>query len=198
MLLKCEPPPLHSERALARRDFEVGCSLGWDAYVWPAFNWCRGSNLCAGVAVQGADALHPGHPGPQVLHSAHSDWVTQLEHIPGELGSRRAAPAAWRLRRQGEAGCVVRSGLGSSAPVLPAGVPPPLSPDRCPPPPALHPALPPPRPPPDLGLVSSSLDASLAMLDLERRCLAARVTLHRKGVRTFGYSPAFSLVARWG
>lgn len=49
-----------------------------------------------------------------------------------------------------------------------------------------------------MGLISSSLDATLCMLDLERGKLAARVALHRKGVRTFGYSPAFSLVARWG
>ena len=48
-----------------------------------------------------------------------------------------------------------------------------------------------------MGLVSSSLDATLAMLDLERRKLVASVGLHRKPVRTFGYSPAFSLVARW-
>lgn len=49
----------------------------------------------------------------------------------------------------------------------------------------------------DVGLVSSSLDATLAVLDLERGKLSATVVLHRKGVRTFGYSPAFSLVARW-
>ena len=48
-----------------------------------------------------------------------------------------------------------------------------------------------------MGLVSSSLDATLAVLDLERGKLSATVALHRKGVRTFGYSPAFSLVARW-
>lgn len=47
-----------------------------------------------------------------------------------------------------------------------------------------------------MGLVSSSLDASLAILDLERRKVAATVSLHKKGVHTFGYSPAFSLVAR--
>lgn len=48
-----------------------------------------------------------------------------------------------------------------------------------------------------MGLVSSSLDATVCIHDLERGKLAARVTLHRKGVRTFGHSPAFSLVARW-
>ncbi|PRW05751.1 WD repeat-containing on Y chromosome-like [Chlorella sorokiniana] len=90
MLLKGEPPPLHSERPLApRKDYEV-------------------------------------------LHSGHSDWVTRVEHIP------------------------------------------------------------------DVGLVSSSLDATLAMLDLKRRKLVASVGLHRKPVRTFGYSPTFSLVASGG
>ncbi len=49
-----------------------------------------------------------------------------------------------------------------------------------------------------MGLVSSSLDSTLRMLDLERGVLAASVGVHRKGVRTFAHSPAFSLVARWG
>ncbi|KAL4420053.1 hypothetical protein ABPG77_007492 [Micractinium sp. CCAP 211/92] len=90
MLLKCDPPPLHTERQLAPgRDFEV-------------------------------------------LHSGHTDWVTCLQHIP------------------------------------------------------------------DVGLVSSSLDSTLRMLDLERGVLAASVGVHRKGVRTFAHSPAFSLVASGG
>lgn len=46
--------------------------------------------------------------------------------------------------------------------------------------------------------MSSSLDATLCLLDVDRGKLAATVALHRKGVRCFGYSPAFSLVARWG
>jgi hypothetical protein len=47
-----------------------------------------------------------------------------------------------------------------------------------------------------VGLVSASLDATLCLLDLHRRKLGATVALHRKGVRCFAYSPAFSLVAR--
>ncbi|KAL4852837.1 WD repeat-containing protein 64 [Chlorella vulgaris] len=51
---------------------------------------------------------------------------------------------------------------------------------------------------PEVGLVSSSLDATLCLLDVDRGKLAATVALHRKGVRCFGYSPAFSLVASGG
>jgi hypothetical protein len=51
-------------------------------------------------------------------------------------------------------------------------------------------------PPAEVGLVSSSLDGTLCLLDLSCARLAATVALHRKGVRCFGYSPAFSLVAR--
>ncbi|KAL4440619.1 hypothetical protein ABPG75_003620 [Micractinium tetrahymenae] len=90
MLLKCDPPPLHTERQLVpRRDFDV-------------------------------------------LHSGHTDWVTCLQHIP------------------------------------------------------------------DAGLVSSSLDSTLRLLDLERGVLSATVGVHKKGVRTFAHSPAFSLVASGG
>lgn len=56
---------------------------------------------------------------------------------------------------------------------------------------------PPLLPPPDTGLVSSSLDSTLRMLDLERGVLTHTVNVHKKGVRSFAYSPAFSLVARW-
>ena len=61
-----------------------------------------------------------------VLHSEHSDWVTQLLHVPG------------------------------------------------------------------VGLLSSSLDASIRVLDLERGVVASTVTLHSKGVRAFAHSRAFS------
>ena len=51
---------------------------------------------------------------------------------------------------------------------------------------------------PEVGLVSSSLDATLAVWDLERGLVASRVRLHRRGVRTFAHCPAYSLVASGG
>lgn len=63
--------------------------------------------------------------------------------------------------------------------------------------PATTPVLLPGSPAADAGLVSSSLDSTLRVLDLERGVLAATVGVHRKGVRSFAHSPAFSLVARW-
>eukprot|EP00887_Chlorella_sp_A99_P002238 scaffold10.g2238.t1 len=51
---------------------------------------------------------------------------------------------------------------------------------------------------PDVGLLSSSLDASLKILDLQRGMVAATVGLHKKGVRSFAYSRAFSVVASGG
>ncbi len=49
---------------------------------------------------------------------------------------------------------------------------------------------------PDVGLLSSSLDATVRILDLGRGLVANTFSLHRKPVRSLAYSRAFSLVAR--
>ncbi len=48
-----------------------------------------------------------------------------------------------------------------------------------------------------MGLLSSSLDSTVKILDLGRGAVANTFALHRKAVRSMAYSRAFSLVARW-
>ena len=50
---------------------------------------------------------------------------------------------------------------------------------------------------PDVGLLSSSLDSTVKVLDLARGAVTNTFALHRKAVRSMAYSRAFSLVARW-
>lgn len=152
-------------------------------------------STCASVCVycyQLSDIL--SSPCKQVLHSGHSDWVTRVEHIPGGK-----LPASCAAREPGGAARAQVLGPANTLPSHRTDVLVSSSLDSN----AMlgllcllrHLAFP--SCFTDVGLVSSSLDATLAMLDLERRKLVASVGLHRKPVRTFGYSPAFSLVARW-
>lgn len=74
---------------------------------------------------------------------------------------------------------------------------PPTAGHRCP---LLAPCFPGPRTQllaiPDVGLLSSSLDATVKLLDLGAGRVANTFALHRKPVRSLAYSRAFSLVAR--
>ncbi|GAB4819533.1 hypothetical protein N2152v2_006579 [Parachlorella kessleri] len=51
---------------------------------------------------------------------------------------------------------------------------------------------------PEVGLLSSSLDSTVKVLDLARGAVANTFALHRKAVRSMAYSRAFSLVASAG
>ena len=51
---------------------------------------------------------------------------------------------------------------------------------------------------PDLGLISSSLDAAIKITDVTRGHVLGTATVHRQGVAAFVYSHAFSVVASGG